>query len=50
VAAGALIVKEAGGTVCDFTKGTNWLFGKEIIATNGLLKEAVEDIVYQNFN
>ncbi len=34
VAAGALIVKEAGGTVKDFTGGQNWLFGKEIIATN----------------
>lgn len=37
VAAGALIVKEAGGTVRDFSGGTNWLFGKEISCTNGKL-------------
>jgi myo-inositol-1(or 4)-monophosphatase len=35
VAAGALIVKEAGGNVSDFSGKDNWLFGKEIIASNG---------------
>lgn len=35
VAAGALIVKEAGGKISDFSGKTNWLFGKEIIASNG---------------
>ncbi len=39
VAAGALIVKEAGGTVTDFKGGQNWLFGKEIIATNTLVEK-----------
>lgn len=34
VAAGALIVEEAGGEVCDFDGGNNYLFGREIIATN----------------
>jgi len=34
VAAGALIVKEAGGMVSDFKGNDNFLFGKEIIATN----------------
>lgn len=38
VAAGAVIVKEAGGTVADFSGGNDFLFGKEIIATNGLIK------------
>ncbi len=37
VAAGGLIVKEAGGTVHDFKQGNNWLFGKEICAANPLL-------------
>lgn len=32
IAAGALIVKQAGGKVTDFTGGENFLFGKEIIA------------------
>lgn len=38
VAAGALIVKEAGGTVTDYSGGSNYIFGKEIVATNGLIK------------
>jgi len=32
VAAGILLVKEAGGIVSDFSGGNNYLFGKEIIA------------------
>lgn len=35
VAAGSLLVKNAGGVVCDFSGAENFLFGKEIIATNG---------------
>jgi myo-inositol-1(or 4)-monophosphatase len=50
VAAGAIIVKEANGTVCDFNRGDNWLFGKEIIATNGLLKNEFETLISKNFN
>lgn len=45
VAAGALIVKEAGGTISDFSGGENWLFGKEIIATNTLVKTEFMDVV-----
>jgi len=41
VAAGALIVKEAGGIVTDYKGGNNYLFGREIVATNGLLKLAL---------
>lgn len=37
VAAGALLVKEAGGVVSDFSNGDQYLFGKEIVADNGLL-------------
>ena len=49
VAAGALIVKEAGGTVADFSGSTNWLFGKEIIATNTHLKDEFEHIIQIHF-
>jgi myo-inositol-1(or 4)-monophosphatase len=45
VAAGALIVKEAGGSVCDFKGENNWLFGKEIIATNTLIHEEFRGII-----
>ncbi|MBA3647079.1 MAG: inositol monophosphatase [Chitinophagales bacterium] len=40
VAGGALIVREAGGMVTDFSGGSNYIFGKEIIATNQKLYEA----------
>jgi len=39
VAAGALIVKEAGGKVTDYKGGEDFLFGREIVASNGLLDE-----------
>jgi len=34
VAAGAFLVQQAGGSNCDFSGGKNYIFGKEIIATN----------------
>lgn len=41
VAAGAVIVKEAGGSVFDYNGGSDFLFGKEIVASNGLLDELI---------
>ena len=37
VAAGALIVAEAGGTVTDFSGGGRYVFGEEIVASNGTI-------------
>ncbi|RZT93221.1 myo-inositol-1(or 4)-monophosphatase [Ancylomarina subtilis] len=34
VAAGAFLVQQAGGKVCDFKGKNNYIFGQEIIATN----------------
>lgn len=45
VAAGSLIVQEAGGKVSDFNGGENYIFGKEIIATNSLIFVKTIDIV-----
>ena len=39
VAGGALIVKQAGGTVTDFMGGDNYIFGKELMAGNGLVND-----------
>lgn len=39
VAAGSLLVKEAGGRVTDFNLSDNFLFGREIIAANKVLDE-----------
>lgn len=33
VAAGAFIIQQAGGKVCDFDGGNNWLFGGEIMCS-----------------
>lgn len=40
VAAGAIIVTEAGGLVSDFSGGDGYLFGKEIVAANTTIFEA----------
>ena len=45
VAAGSLIVKEAGGNVNDFSGNDNYVFGKEILAANpGVYQELSEKI------
>ncbi len=38
-AAAAVMVREAGGTVTDYNGGDDWLFGENIIASNGPLHE-----------
>ena len=45
VAAGALIVQQAGGKVTDFNGSDNYIFGKEIIATNNLIYPEFYQIV-----
>jgi len=45
VAAGALLVQEAGGKVSDFSGGNDFIFGGEILATGaGLHTEMLEDV------
>ena len=39
VAAGGLIVQEAGGQICDWNGGDDWLMGKQIIAANDPIKK-----------
>lgn len=34
VAAGVIIIQQAGGKVCDFSGGDDYLFGQEIVASN----------------
>lgn len=48
VAAGALIVQEAGGTVTDFKGYDNWLFGRQIIAA-GPIHSAMQAIISQHW-
>jgi len=50
VAGGAFIIQEAGGQVSDFSGGTNYLHGQEIIATNAALHGEVRNIIGKAFD
>ncbi len=43
VAAGALLVREAGGRVSDFGRGPDYLASGDIVASNGLLHDFIVD-------
>ncbi|MEX0986917.1 MAG: inositol monophosphatase family protein [Bacteroidales bacterium] len=45
VAAGAIILKEAGGKCTDFSGNSDYLFGEEIICSNGLNHKEFVDII-----
>lgn len=47
VAAGALIVNEAGGKVSDFSGGGDYLFGGEILATSPQIYNTVLEIIQE---
>ena len=49
VAAGAILVKNAGGRVSDFRNGENYIFGKEIITTNDKVFEEFLARFTENF-
>jgi len=48
VAAGALIVQEAGGQVSDFQGGDRYVFGGEMVATNGYIHDDMLSIMAQS--
>jgi myo-inositol-1(or 4)-monophosphatase len=48
VAAGSLIVQEAGGQVSDFTGGDRYVFGGEMLATNGHVHQPMLEILGQS--
>jgi myo-inositol-1(or 4)-monophosphatase len=48
VAAGTLILSEAGGVTTDFSGGDTFLNGREVIASNGLIHEYLLRIVGGN--
>jgi len=45
VAAGALMVREAGGRITDFQKQEFSVFGSEILATNGLIHDQMVEVL-----
>ncbi|HWY37993.1 MAG TPA: inositol monophosphatase family protein [Bacteroidia bacterium] len=50
VAAGALIIKQAGGTISDFSGRENYLFGKEMVASNKNVNAAFLQVVSAAFD
>ncbi|MEP7264347.1 MAG: inositol monophosphatase family protein [Bacteroidota bacterium] len=50
IAAGCCIIKEAGGSVADFSGGDNFLFGKELVATNSGIYNEFLSVVKDKFN
>lgn len=50
VAAGGLIVREAGGIVTDWTSGDNWLHGRRIIAANLAIHEYLSKCVIEEIH
>lgn len=49
VAAATCIIREAGGKVCDFDGGENFVFGKTIVATNSVLFDSFMMLIKQCF-
>lgn len=49
IAAGVIILKQAGGRVSDFSGKSNYLFGGEIIATNNNYYNEFQSIVAENY-
>jgi myo-inositol-1(or 4)-monophosphatase len=48
VAAGSFIVQQAGGIVTDFQGGDDFIFGRSLVSSNGLIHEEMLDVV-KNF-
>lgn len=49
VSAGVIIVKQAGGVISDFSGGTNFITGKEIIASNKGIYKDLSNIIRKYF-
>ena len=49
VAAGSFLVSQAGGTVTDFRSGADYLFGREILASNGMIHHEMMETIRKHF-
>jgi myo-inositol-1(or 4)-monophosphatase len=49
IAAGVLIVKEAGGMVSDYFGGNDYIYGKELLAS-GKIQKPMMEIIQQNWD
>jgi myo-inositol-1(or 4)-monophosphatase len=49
VAAGSFLVKQAGGQVTDFKGGDDYIFGKSLVSSNGLVHDEMLELVWLYF-
>ncbi|MFA6795726.1 MAG: inositol monophosphatase family protein, partial [Proteiniphilum sp.] len=47
VAAGSFILQCAGGKCSDFSGGGNYIFGKEMVASNGAIHQEIMNLIIQ---
>jgi myo-inositol-1(or 4)-monophosphatase len=50
IAAGAVIVREAGGTAYNFSGEDEFFVSREMIAANGKIGDTMKDVIQRNFN
>ncbi|WP_017729993.1 inositol monophosphatase family protein [Nafulsella turpanensis] len=50
VAGGAFIVQQAGGKVTDFKGGKNFLFGGQMLASNGSVHSEMQQVIQNNWS
>ena len=50
MAAGVLFVREAGGKVTNFVGGESTIYEKQILATNGMIHQAMIDVLSRSFS
>jgi len=48
MAAGVVILREAGGTVTDFKGAPHSIYGQELVASNGLIHQAMLDLLRED--
>jgi myo-inositol-1(or 4)-monophosphatase len=49
VAGGAFIVEKAGGLVSDYSGGSDFVFGKELLAGNGRINQELLEVIREHF-
>ncbi len=50
MAAGVLFVREAGGKVTDFSGGESTIYKKQVLATNGIIHDAMLNVLSRGFS
>ncbi len=49
IAAGVVIVREAGGDACNFSGGDEFFESREVIASNGVIGKGMKDVIQKYF-